>query len=487
MFFEQVETGARVDRQTFDRQIPGLRVDLINAQYDLRQADFPVVILIGGDDRIAAEALINTLYEWLDGRYLATHWFGPPGEEARERPRSWRYWRNLPARGQLGVFVGAWATNPISAHLFGDDNRDAFERRLAHVRRFEQSLTDDGALLIKFWLHLPAKAQKQRARAARNGDDKAWKFIDEDWKLYKSLPKALPLYEHMLRVTGTTCAPWHLVETTDRRHRDMTVARRLLDTLRRRLDAPATTPAPVAGPTPGEPCCGALDQVDLAATLEYDTYKNELRRYQRKIQRRSQRAATQGRTSVVLFEGWDAAGKGGVIRRLMHAMQARDYRVVSIAAPSEEELAHPYLWRFWRRLPRAGKTVIFDRSWYGRVLVERVEGLASPATWQRAYTEINDFESQLVEAGFNVQKFWLHIDPDEQLRRFKARENTPYKKYKITDDDYRNRSRWDAYVCAVNDMVERTSTDAAPWHLIAANNKRYARVAVAKQFSKSLK
>lgn len=487
MLFDQAETGARVDKKSFERVVPNLRVDLINAQYELKQADFPVIVLIGADDRIAADELVDTLNEWMDARYINMHWFGRPTEEERERPRPWRYWRELPGKGQIGVFVGAWATNPIAERMFGKDGQAAFERRLEHIRRFEQTLVDDGALLLKFWLHLPRKEHEKRALGARDGDDKYWKFIDEDWKIYKTLDQALPLCEQLIQATSTPRTPWHLVESTDKRHRDLNIARQLLQAIRQRLDEPAAVPEKSPTEAPTAPCRGPLDQVKLAASIDYDAYKIQLRKHQRKIQQRSLKAAHQAYSSVLVFEGWDAAGKGGVIRRLTQAMQARDYRIIPVAAPTDEELTRHYLWRFWRRLPRAGKVAIFDRSWYGRVLVERVEGYAPQAVWERAYDEINDFEAQLVEFGINVQKFWLHIDPDEQLRRFKAREQTPYKKYKITDEDYRNRGKWEAYVCAVNEMVERTSTGQAPWHLIPANSKRHARVQVAKLFSNSLK
>jgi polyphosphate:AMP phosphotransferase len=462
-------------------------VELINAQYELQNADFPVIVLIGADDRIATDDLIDTLNEWMDARYIDTRWFGRRSEEESQRPHFWRYWRELPPRGRIGVFAGAWATNPIVEQLFGRQDKKDFSRRLEHIRRFEQTLVDDGALLLKFWLHLPEKEHHKRARAARKDHHKFWKFDEEDWKTYKVLDKILPLCEQLLRETDSPCCPWQLVETTDARCRDLTVARTLLKAIRQRLDEAQEKPPPSPAPLPAEPCCGPLDAVDLSSELVYDTYKRKLHKLQQKIHRRSLRAAREGRTSVLVFEGWDAAGKGGAIRRLTHAMSARHYRVIPIAAPTDEELARQYLWRFWRQLPRAGRVVIFDRSWYGRVLVERVEGYASQDAWQRAYREINDFESQLVEYGINVQKFWLHVDPDEQLRRFKAREKTPYKKYKITEEDYRNREKWDAYVCAVNEMVERTSSKLAPWHLIPANNKRFARVEIARIFSRSLK
>jgi polyphosphate kinase 2 (PPK2 family) len=187
------------------------------------------------------------------------------------------------------------------------------------------------------------------------------------------------------------------------------------------------------------------------------------------------------------MEGWDAAGKGSAIRRMTRAMDAALYRVIPVAAPTEEEKSRHYLWRFWRDLPRPGKMVIFDRSWYGRVLVERVEGFATEPEWRRAYAEINDFEEQLAEHGIVLRKFWLHISKEEQARRFEERRLTPYKKYKFTEEDERNRAKWDKYTTAVDEMLERTSTDLAPWHIVPANDKRFARIAVLREVCKGLK
>ena len=265
-----------------------------------------------------------------------------------------------------------------------------------------------------------------------------------------------------------------MIDGSDRQHRDLAVARALRDALLARLAAPPALPKVEL-----EPCeRGALAAVDLKARLEDDEYERRKAELQLQLGRLARKARRKGVSSVLAFEGWDAAGKGGCIRRLTQPMSARDYRVLSISAPSEEERAHHYLWRFWRPLPRAGYMTIFDRSWYGRVLVERVEGFAREDEWQRAYSEIVDFESQLVDHGMVLAKFWLQIDPEEQLRRFEAREETPYKKYKLTSEDYRNRGKWDEYAAAADEMIARTSTGAAPWTLVSSQDKRWARIRV---------
>lgn len=221
-----------------------------------------------------------------------------------------------------------------------------------------------------------------------------------------------------------------------------------------------------------------LDKVDLGARLAKDDYKQRLQAQQARLQDLAWQAHRRRRSLIAVFEGWDAAGKGSAIRRVTAAIDPRLYHLVQFAAPTDEERRHHYLWRFWRRLERDGRATFFDRSWYGRVLVERVEGLASPGAWRRAYGEINQFEQQLLEHGCVVAKFWLHISPEEQLKRFREREESPHKQHKITPEDWRNRERWREYELAVEDMVAHTSTEAAPWTLVAGNDKRFARVQI---------
>jgi len=488
--FEAVEIGNTLSKDDYKTQIPDLRVNLINAQYDLREADFPVVILLTGNDRIGCNALLHTLHDIMDSRYMRTNALGRPTMEELERPRFWRYWHALPRRGQIGVFLGCWTLNAIHAYMNGDLKKSGLARRLEHIRRFEQALIADGALLLKFWLHLPKDVFKQRLKAAKKNPHKAWQIEAEDWQAYRVYDDAIQVAEHVVRQTDTGEAPWRLIESTNARYRDATVGQIILQALSQRLNGQAAAPlsSPPVAPARhnAAPQSTILDTVDLSKSLSRSDYRRQRTTYQGQLSRLSDQAVLKGITSVLVFEGWDAAGKGGVIRRLTAAMDPEHYNVYPVAAPTPEELAHPYLWRFWRRLPRAGYVTIFDRSWYGRVLVERVEGLAAVSAWQRAYSEINDFEEQLCDRGIILLKFWLHIDPDEQLRRFRDREATPYKKYKMTEEDYRNRGQWALYEQAVHDMVLHTSTDYAPWHLIPSNDKRWARVEVLKIYCQQL-
>jgi polyphosphate:AMP phosphotransferase len=484
--FESAEVGNRIGKSDFEAQVPDLRVGLINAQFDLRDAGFPVIVLLLGDDRLSCDAVLDGLAEWTDTRYIDTNYFGPPTEEEAQRPRFWRYWRALPRRGRIGVFIGAWASRAIADLVLDEIPQLQYERRVDQVRAFESALAHDGALILKFWLHLSKDEFARRLKKVKKSDE-AWQLDQRDWDILEHYDRVLEVGANYIRRTSTDHAPWYIVESTDDRYRDLTVVRTILESLTARLNRPAPAAAEAAPAPAGAPGSrGALDGVDLSAVLPRDKYKKKLEAHQNRLGRLARTAREKGLSSVLVFEGWDAAGKGGVIRRLTRPMSARDFRVVPVAAPTDEERRYHYLWRFWRYLPRAGQMLIFDRSWYGRVLVERIEGFASVAQWSRAYEEINDFEEQITDHGWPVMKFWLHIDADEQLRRFEAREHTAYKKHKITEEDYRNRERWDDYTAAVNEMVERTSTEIAPWHLVPANDKRHARVEVIKAVGKRL-
>ncbi len=488
--FEAAEIGRTEARATYEGRLPGLRVDLLNAQFDLQEAKFPVVVLVAGDDDLGCNAMVNVLHEWMDARFLQTHVFGHPSDEERERPRFWRYWRALPRSGEMALHVRAWPGAAIADRARRKIRKADFESRIDHIIRFEDTLAREGALLIKFWLHLPKKELQKRLARTKKDPEQNWRVSATDGAVFENWDRVMPLAERLLSRTSTGTAPWHVVESTNARHRNLEVGETILRLLRQRYagssDASPTRQRAAAPVEFERAPDGVLARTDLTTSLSGERYDKELAKRQRQIRKLSLRARKKGVSSLLVFEGWDAAGKGGAIRRITTALDASDYRVIPIAAPTEEERAHHYLWRFWRHLPRAGRMLIFDRSWYGRVLVERVEGFASPEAWQRGYAEIRDFEQQLTERGTPVLKFWLHIDPHTQLERFKARETTPYKKYKITEDDYRNRDRWDEYTFAIEEMIARTSTESAPWHVVAANDKKHARIEVLKAVCRAL-
>lgn len=482
--FDTVKSLKRVDRATYEQRLPELRVELLNAQFDLREADFPVVVLVAGNDRIGCNEAVRTLHEWMDARYLPTYPFVSATEEERERPRFWRYWRVLPRRGQMALLVGGWAHGLIGDRVRRRLNKKAFDRQIEHAIAFERSLANEGTLLLKFWLHLEEKDLEGRLERARNDPDENWRVTAMDAALYERWDEVMPVADRFVTSTHTEQNPWQVISSGDTRTRSLRIAESVLEALRSGPPKPPAAPA-VPDPTDGQPP-PALESADLTTSTTKARYEKDLPKWQRRLRRLVTRARKERLSPVLVFEGWDAAGKGGAIRRITAALDVTDYRVVPIAAPNEAERNRHYLWRFWTRLPRDGHVLIFDRSWYGRVLVERVEGFAAPEAWTRAYEEIRDFESQLTESGSPLLKFWLHIDPSTQLERFQARETTPYKKYKITDDDYRNRGRWEEYVGAVDRMIAETSTKRAPWHVVPANDKRSARITVLKTICRAL-
>ena len=484
---EVAEVGNTISKADYKAAVPQLRVDLINAQYDLRNADFSVIIWIAGDDRIAANEMVNRLNEWMDARYANTRVFLDPTEEEQERPQLWRLWRSLPKKGRASIFVGG-LMRAASMRANDEISEGQFSSWLRHISLMQQQLVADGTLVLKFFLHTPEKKQRKKLRKAEQDPEAGWQIDQRDWAALDQMNPVLPIAERILRETSAPGAPWTIVESTNNRYRDLTVARTILTALQGRLESKANHGPAVAdslfSDLEGE--ANVLSGVDLSQSLDKATYRAQLAKQQAKLRKLALEARKRGISTVLAFEGWDAGGKGGAIRRVTQALEAGDYRVIPVAAPTEEEQKFHYLWRFWRDLPPAGRFVIFDRTWYGRVLVERIEGFAEPAEWQRAYDEINDFEAQMVERGYYVAKFWLHISQEEQLARFEAREDTPYKQHKITEEDYRNREKWDDYVQAIDQMVLRTTADRAQWHVIPANDKYFARVAVLKAINKGL-
>ena len=486
--FESAELGHSMPDREYDRLVPKLREALLKAQYDLlSDKKFPVIIIIGGVDGAGKGETVNILNEWMDPRHIQTQAFGEMSDEERERPRMWRYWRALPPRGRIGILFGGWHTDPIVNRVLGKIDDNQLELALEDVVRFERMLADEGALILKFWFHLSRKAQKKRLEALERDPKTRWRVTDTDWARYKIYDRFRSVSERALRETSTGYAPWIVVEGSDPNYRYATVGHMVLDALRKRLAGkrPAISKS-AAMPAPALDTRTVLTKLDYAKTLDRREYTNKLEKYQGELNLLCRHKRFRQKSLIVVFEGADAAGKGGAIRRVTGALDARHYQVTPVAAPTEEERAQPYLWRFWRHMPRKGRVTIFDRSWYGRVLVERVEKFCSEDDWMRAYHEINDFEEQLTEAGGVVTKFWLTITKEEQLRRFQAREKTPFKSFKITPDDWRNRKQWDAYERAVCDMIERTSSDLAPWVLVPANDKYSARIRVLKTLCERL-
>jgi polyphosphate:AMP phosphotransferase len=475
--FETAELGRKLDKEDYKKISGELRTELLSLQHQLMEADFPVIILVNGVDGAGKGEVVNMLNEWMDTRDVRNVAFGPPNESERHRPPYWRYWMALPAAGKIGIFTGAWYTDPIVSRARGDSTDADIDAELIRVNAFEKTLVDDGALIIKIWLHISKKGQKKKFKQLAKDPTTSWRVTKRDKKHAKLYDTFRQICERTIRETSTGEAPWRVVEAQDARYRDVTVAQHIATRLQQRLEM-RPEPHEVQPEPPTEDPYTILDTLDLSLSLPKDEYKERLGTLQAKLNQLSRKASEKQVGVTIVFEGADAAGKGGAIRRLQPALDARHCQVIQVAAPTDEEGAHHYLWRFWRHLPRLGRFTIYDRSWYGRVLVERVEGFTPQSAWMRAYKEINDFEEQLVDFGVVLFKFWLHISSEEQLRRFEARERTPWKQYKITEEDYRNREKANQYERAANEMIERTSTEYAPWTLVECEDKRYGRVKV---------
>ncbi|MBK9218259.1 MAG: polyphosphate:AMP phosphotransferase [Uliginosibacterium sp.] len=478
--FESAEVGHVIDKKTFRKEEDALRAELLLAQNALRElGKFPVVLLISGVDGAGKGETISTLYEWMDPRYLSTLAFAEPSDEERERPFMWRYWRALPPKGRIGIFSGSWYSIPIAQRIAREMTRGGLDNRLDQINHFESMLVNEGALVLKFWFHLSKDGQKVRLKKLEKDPRTAWRVTKLSWERTKTYDDLQDVAGHVLRVTNTAWAPWTIVDGTDDNYRNLRVGKALLEALKQRLASGAPKTVVVAPPiAPRIDDRNVISALDLTQALSDKTYERELAKCQGRLLELSRDKRFAKHSLVLAFEGMDAAGKGGAIRRITAALDPRQYQIIPIAAPTDEERAQPYLWRFWRHMPRQGRATIFDRSWYGRVLVERIEGYCAEADWLRAYAEINDFEHELVEAGAVVLKFWLQIDAEEQLRRFKEREQIEHKRFKITAEDWRNRDKWDAYQTAAVDMIDRTSTGKAPWIVVEANDKNFARVKI---------
>ncbi len=471
-----------LSKKDYKEAVLPLRSELIQLQLALKESNLSVLIVIGGDDRSGRHETLNILHEWMDPRFLQANAYGIPTEEEKQKPFMWRYWKDLPPKGSIGLCLRDWTSYSLIQKLTGMINQSELDQRTELSNHFEKTLTDNGVLLIKIWLHLPEKELKLRLKEDRKYLHKVWKIHKQDSHIYDDFKAAKSTISQVIKHTNQANAPWNLIDSTHPFQRNIHVGKLISEQITAKLsDKNALRPTTeITSYSLNTSNVKPLETVDLSLTLDKQTYKKELKKWQTKVHKLIHQCQEEGQACVMVFEGWDAAGKGGAIRRLTNAIDAGFYRVVPIAAPSSEELSHHYLWRFWRKIPRPGKMTIFDRSWYGRVLVERVEELASHSEWQRSYEEINDFEMQLASEQIPVLKFWLHIDKDEQLKRFKERESIPYKRFKITEEDYRNRSKWKDYEQAVNDMINLTSTKSAPWHVIPANNKYYARIQILK-------
>lgn len=487
---DNLDLNLALDKEAYQSQIETLMQQMRSLQKACWEKKLPLIVVIEGWAAAGKGALVKKMVNYIDPRGYTVHPIWPVSKVEQQYPFLWRFWQKIPEKGKIGIFYHSWYTHVLEERLFGQVTESQIPMVMEQINAFERQLVDDGAAIAKFWIHLGRKELKQRLKKYAAHPLQAWRVRSEDWQQEKHYHQYAAFAEEMLRHTNTGSAPWTLVEGNQQHWAQVKVLTKLTTTITAALDHLHSQALPPATPSQEqlnstEP--NLLTQVDLSKALSPDDYKKQLEKSQVRLLKLQMGINKHQIPVLVLFEGWDAAGKGGAIKRLTDVLDPRSYFVHAFAAPTDEEKAHQYLWRFWRQLPTAGTIGIFDRSWYGRVLVERVEGFATVTEWQRAYQEINEFEAQLTTAGYILVKLWLHISQDEQLKRFQERENDLFKQYKLTEEDWRNRNKWTSYEVAVNQAIEQTSTPTAPWTLIAANDKYYARVKVIETVTQAIR
>lgn len=478
---EKIDLLKKAGKETYQELQKEVGAGLGALQRDCKEAGIPVILVFEGMDAAGKGMQINRLIKDLDPRGFVVYASRKAGGEERMRPFLWRYWTKIPAKGRIAIFDESWYRSVLGDRFDGGTPEAALCGAYRDICSFEQQLTVDGTVIIKLFLYISKKEQKKRFEKLQASRETAWRVTKEDWRRNKEYGRYLKMNEEMLEQTDTASAPWTIIEATDKNFASMkilsVVADRLADELEKRKSAAGADVGPQDKPI-GRYRNGVLSGVDLNKSLTRKEYKAGCDKMQRRLEFLHSEVYRLRIPVVLGFEGWDAGGKGGAIKRLTSHLDPRGYKVNPTAAPNDIEREHHYLWRFWNNMPKDGHIAIFDRTWYGRVMVERIEGLCTEREWRRAYQEINEMEAHLVNSGAVVLKFWMQIDKEEQERRFRERTDNPEKQWKITDEDWRNREKWDQYEAAVNEMLIRTSTTYAPWIVVEGNCKYFARVKV---------
>lgn len=492
----EVDLNKNLTKNEYKEMMDKLAPKFAALQREARTKGLPVMVVFEGWGASGKGTMISRLIQPLDPRGFKVFTIQAENEEEHMHPFLWRFWTKTPAKGRMHIFDRSWYRRVITEQMDAPMDQKRLDAAYHQILSFEEQLSADGTLIIKFFLHISADEQEKRLKKLERSSETKWRVTKADWKHFKQYKAYLPMYDHMLEQTDMSWAPWHVIEATDREYAAVKVMTIVAGMIEERLNEEnAKESRSHLAERAQEELPGTeetmrttvLDGVDVSLTMTKEDYKKRLSVLQKELTRLQNEMYLKRIPVVVALEGWDAAGKGGAIKRLTEPLDPRGYEVVPTAAPNDIEKAHHYLWRFWRAMPKDGHMTIFDRTWYGRVMVERIEGFCSQAEWRRAYREINQMEQNLTDHGVIVLKFWLQIDKDEQERRFNERMEDPEKQWKITDEDWRNREKWDAYVKAVDEMILRTSTTYAPWTIVEADSKYYARIKILETVVRALK
>ena len=450
---------------------------LSQQQMKLKEKRLPVLVLIEGWGAAGKGSAIGQIIKNIDPRFFKVFSMpSTPTEEERRRPFLYRFFEKIPEAGKFTFLDSGWMDQIMKERLDGKLDDKAYAQRVDSVKRFERGLTDNGYLVLKFFFHISKKEQENRIEALLSEKDTAWRVSEGDLWQNRHYDKCLEAFDRYLDDTNTPSAPWYIVNSKSKKFAELQVMETLCMGIETALDNESLAVPLLQNAFPLIKMPKLRDVPLEGKTLDEEKYKKELKELQQKLGQLHNRLYRKRVPVIIAYEGWDAAGKGGNIKRLTGALDPRGFEVHPIASPEPHEKARHYLWRFWTRLPKDGHIAIFDRTWYGRVMVERLEGFCSENDWQRAYYEMNEFEQELHNWGAVILKFWVQIDKDTQLARFTERQNTPSKQWKITDEDWRNREKWDLYEQAVDEMLQKTSTTYAPWHILESVDKKYARI-----------
>ncbi len=493
--FEKIDLSKKLSKNEYKKAMKEIEIKMGQLQRKAYEMDIPVMVVFEGWDTSGKGSVINELILPMNPRHFTVHSMHVENDDEKRRPFLWRFWINTPARGEMTIFDRSWYRRIMDDVAQGNIGGKELEGTYREINMFERQLYEDDFVIIKFFLHISKQEQTKRMDSLMENEATKWRVSESDIKENKNYEKYKDAIEKAIQETDTGYAPWTIVESEDMRFSKVKTLMHFIEAMEKNMDRIGRKRAIVeqaaslveeggSEEEAGESVMSSiknlntsmLDKVDLSVSIGNGEYKKELAKLQERVKNLANEVYLNKIPVVIVYEGWDAGGKGGNIKRLVTPLDPRGYEVIPIGAPNDIEKRHNYMWRFWNQLPKTGHFAIFDRSWYGRVLVERVEGFASEWEWKRAYREIREFEESLVNFGAVVIKYWIHIDRQEQLERFKARESDPNKNWKITQEDWRNRYKWDNYKEAVDEMLFRTSTTYAPWTIVESNSKKYARI-----------
>jgi len=464
----------------FKKELYAYQEQLSELQRELRAREIPVVIVVEGWGTSGKGQLINNFILPLDPRGFAVYTIKDESEEERRYPFLRRFVTKMPEKGRIAIFDRSWYRRVLNDHIDKKVSKDKFKDDISEINAFEKLLTDDGTLLIKIFLQIEKSEQTKRIKALLSKNETRWRVSSEDIKHNKQYSKYSELSARIIEKTGK----WSIIDANDLSNATIDIFKALVFSMSECLKT--KNDADILPKLPEKPATKFLENVNLNLDIEKKEYQDKLEHYQTRLERLHNILYLNKIPLIIVFEGWDAAGKGGAIKRLTTALDPRGYQVFSTPAPTPVEKAHHYLWRFWNNIPKTGHISIFDRSWYGRVMVEPVEGFCSQKEYSRAFSEMNHMENHIYNSGGIIIKFFIHISKEEQLKRFNERKEDPQKSWKLTDEDFRNREKWDIYVSAIEKMLEKTNTNYAPWHVIAGDSKKYARIEILRIITEKL-